>query len=112
MYNGLIKYMNEQMISVEVAYALPKEQKIISLKVEEGTTAYEAVKLSGIERIFPQINIESDPMGIFGKAIKDPKTAVLKDKQRVEVYRPLIADPKEARAKRAAKIKAQQAAQQ
>ena len=104
--------MADQMISVEVAYALPKEQKIIALKVEEGTTAYEAVKLSGIERIYPQINIESDAMGIFGKTIKDPKAAVLKDKQRVEIYRPLIADPKEARAKRAEKIKAQQAAQQ
>ncbi|WP_372739046.1 RnfH family protein [Neptunomonas sp.] len=104
--------MNEETINVEVAYALPKEQKIIALKVEPGTTAYEAVKLSGIERMYPQINIESDAMGIFGKAIKDPKTTVLKEKQRVEIYRPLIADPKEARAKRAAKLKAQQAAQQ
>ena len=100
------------MINVEVVYALPKEQKIIALKVAKGTTVYEAVKLSGIERMYPQIHIESDAMGIFGKAIKDPKTAVLKDNQRVEIYRPLIADPKEARAKRAAKIKAQQAAQQ
>lgn len=100
------------MITVEVAYALPKEQKIIVLKVEEGTTVYDAVKLSGIERFYPQINIESDPMGVFGKVIKDPKTAVMKEGYRIEIYRPLIADPKEARAKRAAKIKAQQEAQQ
>ena len=100
------------MINVEVAFALPAEQKIIALKVEEGTTAYDAVRLSKVDVVFPQIDIDSDPMGIFGKAIKDPKTTVLKAGDRVEIYRPLIADPKEARAKRAAKIKAQQAAQQ
>ena len=100
------------MINVEVAYALPTEQKIIALKVEEGTTAYDAVKLSKVDEVYPQVDIDSDPMGIFGKAIKDPKTTVLKEGNRVEIYRPLIADPKEARAKRAAKIKAQQDTQQ
>jgi len=50
-------------------------------------------------------------MGIYGKAIRDPKTTVLKEGQRVEIYRPLIADPKEARAKRAAKMKAQKEAE-
>ncbi|SIS44747.1 RnfH family protein [Neptunomonas antarctica] len=104
--------MGNVMINVEVAYALPTEQKIIALKVNEGTTVYEAAKLSGITKIYPQIDIETDAMGIFGKAVKDPKTALLNEGQRVEIYRPLIADPKEARAKRAEKIKAQQAAQQ
>ena len=99
------------MINVEVAFALPTEQKIIALSVEEGTTAYEAVKISGVDKIYPQVDVESDPMGIFGKSIKDPKTTVLKEGHRVEIYRPLIADPKEARAKRAAKVKAQQKAQ-
>ncbi|MGY8870693.1 MAG: RnfH family protein [Pseudomonadales bacterium] len=104
--------MSNVMINVEVAYALPTEQKIIALKVEEGTTAYDAVKLSKVDEVYPQVDIDSDPMGIFGKAIKDPKTTVLKEGNRVEIYRPLIADPKEARAKRAAKIKAQQDTQQ
>jgi putative ubiquitin-RnfH superfamily antitoxin RatB of RatAB toxin-antitoxin module len=104
--------MNNIMINVEVAFALPTEQKIIALKIEEGATAYDAVRLSKVGVIYPQIDIDSDPMGIFGKAIKDPKTTVLKEGNRVEIYRPLIADPKEARAKRAAKIKAQQSAQQ
>jgi len=93
-------------ITVEIAYALPSEQKIIALQVEEGSTAFEAVAKSRIAEIFPQIDINSDPMGIFGKAIKDPKTQVLNAGDRIEIYRPLIADPKEARAKRAAKAKA------
>ena len=95
------------MINVEVAYALPDEQKIIALKVEPGSTAYEAVIRSKIVEIFPQINPDSDPMGIFGKSIRDPKTEVLKEGQRVEIYRPLIIDPKVARANRAAKLKAE-----
>lgn len=97
------------MITVEVAYALPSEQKIIALQVEEGSTAFEAVAKSRIAELFPQIDINSDPMGIFGKAIKDPKTQVLNAGDRIEIYRPLIADPKEARAKRAAKAKAAKA---
>jgi hypothetical protein len=103
--------MDNEKINVEVAYALPKQQKIIALSVEVGTTAYEAVIRSGIVNQFPQIDVETDPMGIFAKAIKDPKTTVLREGDRVEVYRPLIADPKEARAKRAAKMKAQKEAQ-
>ena len=99
------------MINVEVAYALPNEQKIIALQVEEGCSAYDAVVQSGIAQIFSQIDVESDPMGVFGKAIANPKTHILKPDQRVEIYRPLIADPKEVRARRAAKAKAERDAQ-
>ncbi len=95
------------MITVEVAYALPHEQKIVAVQVEEGATAYDAVIKSRIAELFSQIDPESDPMGIFGKAIRDPRSQVLKAGDRIEVYRPLIADPKEARAKRAAKLKEQ-----
>ena len=93
------------MIKVEVAFALPHEQKIISLQVAEDCSAYEAVIQSRIAEIFPQIDPENDPMGIFGKGIADPKTHILKPDQRVEVYRPLIADPKEVRKARAARAK-------
>ena len=93
------------MITVEVAYALPTEQKIIALQVEEGSTAFEAVARSRIAELFPQIDINKDPMGIFGKAIKDPKTQGLNSGDRIEIYRPLIIDPKGARAARAAKAK-------
>ena len=95
------------MIKVEVAYALPTEQKILSVQLEEGASAYDAVIRSGIVQLFPEIDPETIPMGIFAKAISAPKTTALKDGDRVELYRPLIADPKEARAKRAAKMKAQ-----
>lgn len=95
------------MINVEVAYALPDEQKILSLQVAEGCSVYEAVVQSGITEMFPQIDVEHDSMGVFGKAIADPKRYILKPEQRVEIYRPLIADPKEVRARRAAKAKAE-----
>ena len=94
------------MITVEVAYALPTEQKIIALQVEEGSTAFEAVARSRIAEIFPEIDINQAPMGIFGKAIKDPRAQVLSAGDRVEIYRPLIIDPKDARAARASKAKA------
>lgn len=96
-------------MKVEVAYALPHEQKIIALQVEEGCTMQEAVVRSGIAELFPEIEPETTPMGIFGKAVKDPASAVLKEGERVEIYRPLIADPKEVRARRAAKMKAEKA---
>ena len=96
------------MINVEVAYALPEEQKIIPVKVELGSTAYDAVIRSRIVEVFPQINPDEDPMGIFGKSIRDPKTEVLKEGARVEIYRPLTIDPKVARANRAAKLKEKQ----
>ncbi|MEH6625656.1 MAG: RnfH family protein [Motiliproteus sp.] len=95
------------MINVEVAYALPDEQKIIALKVEQGCTVYEAVIRSKIVEMFPQIDADNDPMGVFGKSIRNPKEELLREGQRVEVYRPLIIDPKEARANRAAKLKAE-----
>ncbi|SEG81024.1 RnfH family protein [Marinobacterium lutimaris] len=95
------------MITVEVAYALPHEQKIVAVQVEEGATAYDAVIKSRIAEQFTQIDPENDPMGVFGKAIRDPRSQVLNAGDRIEIYRPLIADPKEARAKRAAKLKAQ-----
>lgn len=98
------------MISVEVVYALPHEQKIIALQVDEECTAHQAVIRSGIAELFHDIDPDTVPMGIFGKAIKDPKATVLKDGDRVEIYRPLIADPKEVRARRAAKMKASKTA--
>ena len=91
------------MIRVEVAFARPDRQEIISLNVEEGTTAVEAVKSSGIVAIFPEVDPESDDMGVFGKVIKNPSAHELRDGDRVEVYRPLQIDPKQARLNRAKK---------
>jgi len=88
-------------LRVEVAYALPDRQGLIALEVEEGTTALAAIERSGILRQFPQANPRRDGMGVFGKVV--PPDTPLKDGDRVEIYRPLIADPKVARRKRAAR---------
>lgn len=90
-------------ISVEVAYALPHKQKIISLEVEDGTTLLDAVRQSGIEREFPELDLQEAKYGVFGKATRTPETDILKAGDRVEIYRPLLIDPKQARANRAAK---------
>lgn len=86
-------------ITVEVAYALPEEQWLLEVKVPEGTTAAEAVELSGILTQRPEIDLGQNKLGIFGKATKPAQ--VLRDRDRVEIYRPLIADPKEVRRLRA-----------
>lgn len=90
-------------IRVEVAYALPEKQKIVALDVEEGCTAMEAVRLSNIDAFFPGLDLTSPKMGIFGKAIRNPEEHVLRPGERVEIYRELKVDPKQARANRAAK---------
>ncbi len=91
-------------ILVEVAYALPKQQLIVELMVPKGTTAEQAVQLSGIQRKFPDIDLAQNKLGIFGKLIK--ADTVLRERDRVEIYRALIADPKEVRRQRAAEGKA------
>ncbi|SOB77870.1 hypothetical protein SAMN04488490_3708 [Marinobacter sp. LV10R510-11A] len=88
---------------VEVAYARPDKQEIVPVQVPEGTAAIEAVKLSGIAAIFPEIDADSIDMGIFGKIIKRPADHELRDGDRVELYRPLQVDPKQARLNRAKK---------
>ena len=90
-------------IPVEVAYALPEHQQIISLNVEEGCTVREAVERSGILEQYPEIDLATNKLGIFGKLSK--ADTVLRARDRVEIYRPLIADPKEVRKQRAAEGK-------
>jgi len=103
--NERIQFMgNSEKIFIEVAFALPEEQILIPLDVEQGTTAEQAVKLSGVLEKFSNIDLSKNKLGIFGKAIKADQ--VLRDKDRVEIYRPLIADPKESRRKRAEKKEA------
>ncbi|MGH1487665.1 MAG: RnfH family protein [Cellvibrionaceae bacterium] len=94
---------DSEMIEVEVAFALPEKQKIYALLVEVGTTALDAAKRSTVCKDFEAVDLDSAKMGIFGQTIKVPGTYELKAGDRVEIYRPLIADPKEVRRKRAAK---------
>ncbi len=87
---------------IEVAYATPDEQVILKIVAEQGITVGDAIKQSRIGERFPDIDLEKDRVGIFGKIAK--KDAVLYPGDRVEIYRPLIADPKAARKKRAADV--------
>lgn len=103
-------------IAVEVAYALPDKQKIISLQVSPGTTARQAVHASNIVGVFPEIDADAATLGIFShtlgtKGMPSAEDYVLKPMDRVEIYRPLIADPKEVRKQRAAKAREERAAQ-
>lgn len=93
----------DQTITVEVAYALPHKQAILEIEVPAGTTVLEAAQQSGIAGKFEGVNLENAKFGIFGQIVA-PKQ-VLKDGDRVEVYRPLIADPKEVRKARALRAK-------
>lgn len=76
---------------------------MVKLEVPEGCTLEEAIEQSGIRGEFPGLVIDPDAVGIFGR--KAPMDEVLRDGDRVEIYRPLIADPKEARRRRAERKK-------
>ena len=93
--------MNASNIDIEVAYARPEVQRIIALRVPPGTTAREALRLSGLIEVFPEIDADRCELGIFGQVIPEDD-AVLENGDRVEVYRHLARDPKEARRQRAA----------
>ena len=96
-------------IGVEVAYALPDKQAILALDVTPGTTVLEAAVQSGITDKFEGIDLDNAKFGIFG-AVVSPKQ-VLQAGERVEIYRPLIADPKEVRKARAARAKERRASE-
>ncbi|MCW8125778.1 RnfH family protein [Microbulbifer halophilus] len=104
-------------IAVEVVYALPHEQRLMRLLVAPGTTAQEALVRSGIPEEYPEVDPATAKLGIFGQALGTKGLAPadqyeLQPGDRVEVYRPLIADPKEARRQRAEKAKRQAQKQQ
>ncbi|MCK5640050.1 MAG: RnfH family protein [Gammaproteobacteria bacterium] len=90
-------------IHVEVSYARPDKQVIIPVEVEKGATLREAIESSGILEKFPEIDLEKNKVGIFGKLSKLDNP--LRAKDRVEIHRPLIADPKAVRKQRAAEGK-------
>jgi putative ubiquitin-RnfH superfamily antitoxin RatB of RatAB toxin-antitoxin module len=90
-----------ELIEIEVAYAKPEEQVICTINVPQGTILEQAVRLSGILDRFPEICGTELKVGIFGVSCKPGE--ILKQGDRVEIYRPLIHDPKEARRNRALK---------
>jgi putative ubiquitin-RnfH superfamily antitoxin RatB of RatAB toxin-antitoxin module len=94
-------------IDVEVAYALPQKQALLALTVNAGTTVLQAAQQSGVVEQFEDVDLENAKFGIFGKVVSP--TQVLNEVDRVEIYRPLIADPKEVRKARAARVKERKA---
>ncbi len=93
------------MIHVEVVYALPQEQRVITLAVEAEMTVQEIIEQSGVLEIYPEIDLAKNKVGIFSRNIKLNSTVL--DRDRIEIYRPLLADPKEIRRKRAEQAKKQ-----
>ena len=88
-----------QLLHVEVAYALPEEQVLVALEVEEGTTVRDVIERSGIPARFPQARVAGETVGIFGRPVA--LDAAVREGDRVEIYRPLMADPRQARRERA-----------
>jgi uncharacterized protein len=95
--------MAEQMIAVEVCYPLPNKQEVVRLRLAAGSTLEQALESSGLLSKYPEIDLKKNKFGIWNKLSKPD--AVLRDFDRVEIYRPLIADPKEVRKQRAAEGK-------
>lgn len=96
-------YVMSTQIHVEVVYVCPGQQKVIQLSLHEGASVSEAIERSGLLREFPEIDLARNKVGIWNKLVKTD--AILRDRDRVEIYRPLIADPKEVRRQRAAEGK-------
>ena len=91
---------------VEVAYALADKQSLLTIEVERGATLKDAIEASGILESFKQIDLTKDRVGIFSKFAS--LDTILQEKDRVDIYRSLVADPKEVRKQRAAMVKAMQ----
>lgn len=91
-------------MKIEVIYALPERQELVSLDLPEGITVLQAVEASGFLKKYPEIEPGGkNKLGVFAKLVKNE--TVLRDRDRVEIYRPLIADPKEVRRQKAAEGK-------
>lgn len=88
-------------LQVYVVYATPQQEFIQPMRVAPGTTIGQAVEGSGVLARFPDINLVTQPVGVYGK--KKTLDTALRERDRVEIYRPLVADPKDSRRKRAAK---------
>ena len=92
-----------RVINTEVAYALPDKQSIIEVAISEGATVKEVIDASKIDQLYLDIDLDRFKVGIWSKVVKLDTT--VSDGDRIEIYRPLIADPKEVRKRRAEKAK-------
>ncbi|MCJ2378423.1 RnfH family protein [Vibrio sp. ZSDZ34] len=98
---------DSNLIHVEVVYALPHEQRVFALVVNKEMTVKEIIEKSGVLAIYPEVDLDKNKLGVFSRNVK--LDATVRDKDRIEIYRPLLADPKEIRRKRAEQAKAAKA---
>lgn len=91
-------------MQVEVVYATAEQQWLLTVEVAPGTTLREAVRLSGIAEQVPDLAVDACPLGIFGKVVNEAAQQAVVEGDRIELYRPLLVDPKEVRKQRAAKV--------
>lgn len=103
--------MAERMIRVEVVYATADRQALLALDVPVGTSVRAAAIASGMAEQFPELDLGDSPLGIFGRLVENPEQRELEAGDRIEIYRPLLADPKEVRRLRALKAAASRRAQ-
>ncbi|MGO1298091.1 MAG: RnfH family protein [Vibrio sp.] len=94
------------MIHVEVVYALPHEQRVINVMAKQDMTAEQIIEQSGVLAMYPEIDLDKNSIGVFSRNIKRDST--VRDGDRIEIYRPLLADPKDIRRKRAEQAKKKQ----
>lgn len=90
-------------INIEVVYGLPEKQSLLSVKVAPGSSVLQAIEASGIQKIYTDINLKENKVGVWNRTCK--LSDILREGDRVEIYRPMIADPKEVRKRRAEKAK-------
>ncbi|GAA0204000.1 RnfH family protein [Kangiella japonica] len=93
----------DKKLRVEVCYALPEEQTLLELMVDRGSTVEAVIQQSGILELHPDIDLSENKVGVFSKLTT--LDATLHDGDRIEIYRPLLIDPKEVRKQRALKAK-------
>ncbi|YCO03089.1 RnfH family protein [Vibrio sp. VNB-15] len=96
--------IESDMIHVEVVYALPQEQRVFNLVVNKQATVEEIIRQSGVLELYSEIDLKKNKVGVFSRNVR--LDATVRDKDRLEIYRPLLADPKEIRRKRAEQAKA------
>ena len=97
--------MDNNLIQVEVIYALPNEQRVFTLAVDSEMTVEDIIIQSGVLTVYPEIDLKVNKVGVFSRNVK--LDATVRNKDRIEIYRPLLADPKEIRRKRAEQAKAE-----
>ncbi len=97
--------MADAVIQIEVVYASVQRQVLKTVDVPLGSSVRQALALSAMDKEFPELDLSHCAVGIFGKVVADPAARVLEAGERIEIYRPLVADPMEIRRLRAAKAR-------